>query len=176
MKGLFRFFAVFTCLCLTPMMTPTARAQVGLYGGFSAANTNIPNSKWLYGTTFGGYYNAYHVPLINLGLDARVSILDGSNTVNGLVGPRLEVHIPFIKPYLEGLVGASNISGGQGATTFSQTELSYGFAAGADVAIFPRLDWRVVDYNYVRTPDAGNGIRQDVLTTGLVLRLPVPHL
>jgi hypothetical protein len=175
MKGHFRVFTVFFLLTLTSILVPSAKAQLGLYGGFSAGNTNIPNSKWIYGTTFGAYYNAYHVPLVNLGLDTRISILDGSNTVNGLIGPRVELHIPIIKPYLEGLVGGSNISGGRGITTFSQTSLSYGFAAGADVTIFPRLDWRVVDYNYIRTPDVGNGINQDVLTTGLVLRLPI-HL
>ena len=165
----FTFLLGFTCM-------PAAKAQVGLYGGFSAANTNIPNSKWLYGTTFGGYYNALHVPLISLGLDARVSILDGSNTVNGLAGPRLELHIPFLKPYIEGQVGASHISGGQGVTTFNQTAFSYGFAAGADLTILPRIDWRVVDYNYIRTPSVVAGTNQDVLTTGIVIRLPVPHL
>jgi hypothetical protein len=173
MKGLRWFSPVFFSLLL--ILTSSAHAQLGLYGGFSAANTNIPNSKWLYGTTFGGYYNAIHVPLVNLGLDARVSILDGSNTVNGLIGPRAELHIPILKPYVEGQIGASRISGGQGAFAFSDTVFSYGFAAGADVTIFPRLDWRVVDYNYIRSPDAIRGTNQDVLTTGLVLRLPV-HL
>jgi hypothetical protein len=176
MKGLSRVFIGFSCLLLSFTMVPAAKGQLGLYGGFSAANTNIPNSKWLYGTTFGGYYNAYHVPLVNVGLDARVSILDGSNTVNGLVGPRVEVHIPFLKPYLEGLIGASNISGGQGVTAFSQTAFSYGFTAGADLTILPRIDWRVVDYSYVRTPSVVTGTNQDILTTGIVLRLPVPHL
>jgi hypothetical protein len=173
MKGLRWFSPV--CFLLLLSLTSIAHAQLGLYGGFSAANTNIPNSKWLYGTTFGGYYNAYHLPLLNLGMDARVSILDGSNTVNGLAGPRAELHLPFIKPYLEGQIGASRISGGQGVSAFSSTSFSYGFAAGADVTIFPRLDWRVVDYNYIRTPDAARGTNQDVLTTGIVLRLPV-HL
>jgi hypothetical protein len=174
MKGLFRISLSFCGLLLLSLSTPAAKAQVGLYGGFTAANTNIANSKWIYGTTFGGYYNTFHLPLLNFGLDARVSILDGSNTVNGLIGPRAEAHIPLLKPYLEGLVGASHISGGQGVAAFTDTALSYGFAAGADVTIFPRLDWRVVDYNFVRSPNIAGGINQDILTTGIVLRLPVP--
>jgi hypothetical protein len=173
MKGNWKI-AGFFCFLLSFTAVPIMQAQVGLYGGFSAANTNIPNSKWLYGTTFGAYYNAYHVPLVNVGLDARVSILNGSNVVNGLIGPRAEFHLPIIKPYVEGLVGVSDINGGQGAATFGQTAFSYGFSAGADVTILPRLDWRVVDYQFTRTPNILGGINQDALTTGIVLRLPVP--
>jgi hypothetical protein len=160
---------------------PSAQGQLGLYGGFSAANTNVANEPWLYGATFGGYYNTLKLPLINLGIDGRAAILNGSGSssqqkfVNGLVGPRAEFHLPLIplKPYAAAQAGASHIEVGQGVARTDQTAFSYGFAAGGDLTVLPRLDWRVAEYSYTRSNVSG-GIHQSTLTTGLVLRLPIP--
>jgi hypothetical protein len=160
---------------------PSAHGQLGLYAGFSAANTNAANEPWLYGATFGGYYNVLKLPVINLGVDGQAAILHGSGSsssqkiINGLVGPRAEFHLPLIplKPYLEGHLGGSNIQVGQGFARTDKTVFSYGFAAGADLTVFPRLDWRVAEYSYTRS-EVGDGVDQSTLTTGLVLRLPVP--
>jgi hypothetical protein len=89
-------------------LIPSARGQVGLYAGFSATSTNEGNEPWFYGTTFGGYYTGWKLPLINLGLNARASLLHGSGSVspqkfvNGLVGPRAQLHLPLVplKPHL----------------------------------------------------------------------------
>ncbi len=124
---------------------PSAHGQLGLYAGFSAANTNVPNEPWFYGATFGGYYNVVKLPLINLGVDGQAAILHGSGSsspqkiINGLVGPRVEFHLPLIplKPYLAGHLGGSNIEVGQGSARTEKTAFSYGFAAGADLTIFP---------------------------------------
>lgn len=160
---------------------PFAQGQLGLYAGFSAANTNVPNEPWLYGETFGGYYNVVKLPVIHLGIDGRTTILNGSGSlsqqkiINGLGGPRAELHVPLIplKPYVAGLVGGSNIQVGQGSARTEKTVFSYGFAAGVDLTVFPRLDWRVAEYSYTRS-NVLNGVDQSTLTTGLVLRLPVP--
>jgi len=167
-----------TCLFL---FLPSAQGQVGVYGGFSAANTNVANEPWLYGATFGGYYNTLKLPLINLGIDGRAVILNGSGStsqqkiVNGLVGPRAEFHLPLIplKPYAAGHLGASHIEVGQGSARTEQTVFSYGFSAGVDLTILPRLDWRVAEYAYTRSNVSGS-VNQTTLTTGLVLRLPIP--
>jgi hypothetical protein len=167
-----------TCLFF---FLPSAHGQLGLYAGFSAANTNVPNESWFYGATFGGYYNALKLPLINLGIDGQAAILNGSGSssqqkiINGLVGPRAEFHLPLIplKPYVAGHLGGSNIEVGQGFARTDKTVFSYGFAAGGDLTIFPRLDWRVAEYSYTRSNVLGS-VNQSTLTTGLVVRLPIP--
>ena len=160
---------------------PSAQAQLGLYAGFSAANTNIPNEPWFYGASFGGYYNVVKLPLINIGIDGQAAFLNGSGSsspqkiTNGLAGPRAEFHLPLIplKPYAAGHIGASRIEVGEGFSRTDKTVLGYGFAAGADLTIFPRLDWRIVEYSYTRFNILGS-VNQSTFTTGLVLRLPVP--
>jgi hypothetical protein len=76
-------------------------------------------------------------------------------------------------PYAEGLVGGSSIQVGEGFARTVKASVSYGFAAGADLTIFPLLDWRIVEYSYTRS-NALEGIDQSTLTTGIVLRVPVP--
>src|ERR1700733_4876992 len=160
---------------------PSAHGQLGLYAGFSAANTNIANEPWLYGATFGGYYNLVKLPVINLGIDGQAAILHGSGStstqkiINGLVGPRAEFHLPLIslKLYLAAHLGGSNFEVGQGFSRTEKTVFSYGFAGGADLTIFPRLDWRGAEYSYTRSQVLGS-VNQSTLTTGLVLRLPIP--
>jgi hypothetical protein len=172
--------SILTPLCLFVLL-PAAHGQLGIYAGFTASNSNIPNENWFYGPTFGAYYNVVKLPVIKLGLDGRAAILSASGgpaqqkIVNGLAGPRLEAHLPLIplKPYVEGYAGASKVEVGQGSAYSDKTVLGYGFAAGADLTIFPRLDWRVAEYSYTRSNVFGN-ITQDTVTTGLVLRLPVP--
>ena len=172
-------FSILSAICL--FLLPAAHGQLGIYGGFSAANTNIPNENWFYGGTFGGYYNVVKLPVIKLGIDGRAAILNGSGSpsqqqiINGLAGPRLEVHLPLVplKPYVEGLAGGSRIQAGQGFSRTDKTVLGYGFSGGVDLTIFYRLDWRVAEYSYTRSNLFGN-VNQSTVTTGLVLRLPVP--
>jgi hypothetical protein len=156
----------------------SAYGQVGLYGGFSAANTNAGSEQWFYGTTFGGYYSGLKLPLINLGIEGRASMLHGSGSaspqkfVNGLVGPRVQLHLPLVplKPYVAGLAGGVHQELGQGSARTDTTNFGYGLAAGADLTIFPLLDWRIAEFSFTRS----ESVDQKMLTTGLVLRLPVP--
>ena len=176
-----RIWIVFTS-CLFCFL-PSAHGQLGLYGGFSAAKTNVANEPWLYGATFGAYYNVVKLPVIHLGLDGQAVILNSSSNnsgsqqkiTNGLAGPRLEVHLPLIplKPYAAAHLGGSNFQIGQGIARTEKTVFSYGFSAGADLTVFPRLDWRVVEYSYTRSKVFGT-VNQSTFTTGLVLRLPIP--
>jgi Outer membrane protein beta-barrel domain len=172
--------SILSAICLS-FLLPSAHAQLGIYAGFTASNTNLPNENWFYGPTFGAYYNVVKLPVIKLGIDGRASILNGSGSpssqqiVNGLAGPRLEVQLPLIplKPYVEGYAGGSKVEIGQGTSRSDKTVLGYGFSAGADLTIFPRLDWRVAEYSYTRSSVFGN-VTQNTVTTGLVLRLPIP--
>jgi hypothetical protein len=152
------------------------RAQVGVYGGFSATKLDVPQADWIEGASFGAYYNTVHLPVVNFGFDLRGSVLGGGGATqvkSGLAGPRVVAHLPVVPlhPYVEGLVGAGDVKFGQGLAARDATHLGYGLAAGVDFTFFPRLDWRVVDYQWGHYNGVGD---QSTITTGLVLRLPIP--
>lgn len=168
-----------TLLLALTLCALSARAQVGVYATFSAGKYDLPNTGWIYGPTLGVYDDAFHLPLISLGFDARASILGSGGATqltSGMVGPRISAHLPLIpiKPYVEGLVGAGHVVAGQGTAHTDDLFLQTGLTAGADLTIFPRLDWRVAEYSYSRFPGLDNGANQKSLSTGFVLRLPIP--
>ncbi|NYF79396.1 hypothetical protein [Granulicella arctica] len=167
-------------VALTVLLLPgVLKAQVGVYAAFSETKLNIANTDWIKGATFGAYYDAVHLPLVNFGVDARGSVLGGSGMTqvkSGLFGPRAVAHLPIVplKPYVEGLIGAGQVQVGQGTAASSATHLEYGLAAGADFTFFPRLDWRVVDYQYGGFDRLNGTTGQKTISTGLVFRLPIP--
>jgi hypothetical protein len=160
--------------------TLSSRAQIGVYASFSAAKYDLPNNTdWTYGPTFGLYDDAFHLPIITVGFDARAAILGSEETtrlISGMAGPRLSAHLPLIplKPYVEGLVGVGHVTTGQGFARIDDLFLNTGVAAGADLTFFPRFDWRIVEYSYSRFPSLNGGTNQKTLSTGLVFRLPIP--
>jgi len=173
-----------TRLRLVPLLLlfaflPQAKAQLGVYGSFTASKLNAPNTSWFYGPTFGAYYDGAHFPLVNFGIDARAALLgsgaEPSTKVDSvLVGPRAVLHAPVLplRPYAEALVGAAHVQIGQGTAYSSASHINYGFAAGVDMTFFPRLDWRVVEYTYTRFTGSSGADAQKTLSTGLVFRIP----
>ncbi len=153
-----------------------ASAQIGLYGAFSAANFKTPNTGWQYGTTFGIYDNHWKIPFFALGIDGRGTVVGSGSTsiTSGLAGPRLvsKPHVLPIMPYVEALVGAGHAQVGQGSAANSRTELEYNFVGGVDYTVFPRLDWRVVDFSYGGFSGFPNTLNPRTLSTGIVFRLP----
>jgi hypothetical protein len=162
-------------LCLLAA-APAATAQVGLYGTFSAARFNVPNTDWQYGSTFGVYDNHWSIPFFALGVDGRGSVVSsGSSKIDsGLLGPRLvfKPHVLPLMPYVEALVGAGHVEAGQGSAFTSTTKFQYSFVAGLDYTIFPRLDWRVADFSYGGLSGLNSSFNPKTLSTGIVLRLP----
>ena len=174
-------FRLVSLLLLSFAFLPQAKAQVGLYGGFTASKLGASNSNWFYGPTLGAYYDPVHLPVLSFGFDARVAILrsgsqPSTKVESGMIGPRVSLHLPVIplRPYGEVLVGAAHIQAGQGAASSSSTHGGVGAAAGIDLTFFPRLDWRVVEYSYSHFTGPSGDNNQQTLTTGLVFRLPIP--
>ena len=161
--------ALILCVC-----SPIAHAQIAIYGEFSAADFNLANTDWQYGTTFGLYYNRWTVPFFALGLDGRGSVVGSGSTkiVSGLVGPRFtfKPHVLPLMPYVEALVGAGDVEYGQGAAQTDATKLEYQFLGGVDYTILPRIDWRVVEFSYGGF--SGPSLNPRTISTGIVLRLP----
>ena len=145
-----------------------ASAQVGIYAGFSGAQLN-PGSSTLYGPLFGAYWQKGYI--LNLGADLRGSFLthNGVTFNTGAIGPRVAIKPPVfpLRPYGEALVGIASISGGNSS---SSHHLNYQLIAGLDTTILPRIDWRIVEFDY--SAMTGNSVNAKIFTTGLVLRLP----
>lgn len=159
-----------------------AVAQAGIYGQVTAAKLSAANTSWMYGPTLGLYYDAGH-GVVALGLDARASFLGRGNTNGagsdeslrtGLVGVRVAVtpHVLPFKPYVEALGGFGSLTVGQGAARTSATHFTYQFLGGIDFTVFPRVDWRVVEFSYGRLSGLGDSFAPKTVSTGLVFRLP----
>lgn len=157
----------FAAALLALFFTTTAAAEVGVYAGFSGGHVTSASGT-LFGPLFGAY--AQKGSLLSIGADARGSFLtrSGSQFYTGAAGPRVAITPPLarIKPYLEGLVGVGGVSSGN----TSSTHLNYQVLFGVDVTIAPRIDWRVVEYDYSAL--SGASTSATILTTGIVLRLP----
>ena len=166
------------CLLLVFSFAWGAHAQIGVYGELSAANFNVPNTGWQYGSTFGIYDNFWGIPFFSLGLDGRGTVVSGSGAsiASGLVGPRLvfKPHVLPFMPYVEGLVGAGHADAGrQGSSAYtSATKLEYNFVGGLDYTFFPRFDWRVVEFSYGGLSGFSGSFNPRTLSTGIVFRIP----
>lgn len=154
-----------------------ASAQTGVYATFTAAQTDVPNTKWIYGPTVGAYFDSSHFAVAEWGVDLRGSFLGGSGNYqlqSGLVGPRVAAHLPVLplRPYAEALIGVGHIQVGQGVAQTSATKFQYQVLGGLDVTVLPRLDWRVVEASYGGLNDVLGGVHPTTLSTGIVFRVP----
>lgn len=175
-----RFFRLRTRLALIvgslAFFSLTASAQTGVYAAFSTSNFNAPGAGRENGATFGLYHNVLRPPFLGIGFDLRATLLGSGDTKAyiGLAGPRIQLRprvIPLM-PYVEGLVGAGDVQVGGAGSVFSKTALAYEGAVGLDWTIFPRLDWRVVEYSAGGFASTDASISPRTWSTGLVLRLP----
>lgn len=166
-----------------------ALAQVGVYAEFSAAKLNVPNSTWIYGPTFGAYYDPIHFVIGRAGVDARGSILGGSGSTqlqSGLIGPRvvLTPHVLPFMPYVEGLIGAGHTRFTEpyqtsGTATVDNMAFEYQFVGGVDMTVLPRIDWRIAEFSFGGVNGSASSfggivtsINPKTLSTGIVIRLP----
>lgn len=147
-------------------------AQIGVYAGFSGAPVSGAGTNWAYGPLVGIYkQTGYAANLVSIGGDLRASFLnrDGFHYYTGAVGPRIAFKAPILplRPYVEGLIGVGNVEfanhGG------SSTHFNYQVVGGLDTTVFPRLDWRVVEFDYSAV--TSQSVNAKILTTGLVLRI-----
>ncbi len=167
--------ATLSALLVSGGLPLTLHAQTGVYAEFSASKVNAPNNDWIYGPTFGAYFDRFHIPFFSAGLDLRGAVLgpgDSTQLYSGLIGP----HVAFrprvlpIQPYVEGLVGVGHIDFGSG--NGSDTQFEYQFLGGIDLTILPRIDWRVAEFSYGALSAFNGSLHPKTISTGIVLRLP----
>lgn len=166
-----RFFSLLLLALL--LAAPSAlRAQIGVYAGFSGAPVSGAGTNWAYGPLVGIYkQTSYALHTISVGADLRASFLSrqGFHYFTGAAGPRVAFKAPILpfRPYIEGLVGVGNVQLNDGEG--SSTNFNYQIAGGLDVTLLPRLDWRMVEFDYSAV--TGQSVNAKILTTGLVLRV-----
>ena len=190
MKDVRRFGLVALCVGWLMLLPVGARAQVGIYGMFSAGHysglgvgygTAATQSGGMTadGGTFGVYDNFLPFGPVRFGGDARVIVENSANsTTYGnklagfLFGPRLEIAPPPpipVKPYIQlefGGVGSNN-----GTSTSKSTSFAYQVNGGIDFTIVPHLDVRG-EYGAGQLTSLGNSHHTlQEFGVGLVLRL-----
>jgi hypothetical protein len=152
------------------LFVATARAQIGIYAGFTGAHLNASSSTTLYGPLVGVY--AQSGRFLALGADVRGAFYhrNGIQYYTGAIGPRVAFKLSIlpIKPYVEGLVGLASYT--PGSSSSSSTHLNYQILGGIDATILPRIDWRVIEFGYSAL--VGNSVDAKTLSTGIVFRLP----
>jgi hypothetical protein len=154
----------------TLLFARTAAAQAGAYALFTGAHLDTATTTSVYGPTFG-FYGNLPTPVVKVGGDVRGSVLNGGGLqhYNGVIGPRIEIDVPFfnLKPYGEVLIGFGSYK-----TTTSNTMLhvDYEYVGGIDRKLFSIADWRVLEFSYCNYHN-GN-IPTKTLNTGLILHFP----
>jgi hypothetical protein len=159
---------VFVASTILFSLSHPARAQTAIYGAFSGASISSGPTNSAFGALFGLYAQSGHYAYF--GGDFRGSVLtrNGFDFYSGAVGPRLAFKPPILplRPYIEGLVGAAIYNSGR--NTSSDTHLNYHAVVGLDMTILPRVDWRVLEYDYSGTTGP---VKAHIFSTGLALRL-----
>lgn len=143
------------------------------------------------------------MPFLSLGPDFRLTMQSGSSKnvglggppaqslLNASAGPRFAFKLPFARlhPYVEGLAGGGNSQIGEvyndsysrfhpalfanGANKNGGASLTGQVVGGLDLTIKPRVDWRVVEFNYTGILSTGtHSYGVDTLSTGIVVRIP----
>jgi hypothetical protein len=163
--------------CLFALFPLALHAQLALYGSYTAQELDASGyDTWINGGTFGAYLASGHFALLNVGVDARGSFSSGGGNSfdSGAIGPRLglNLHILPLQPYIEATAGVGHAVF-IGLPSSDVTEFEYQLLAGADYTILPRVDWRVVEFNYgTLTGLSGYSFHPRSISTGIVLRLP----
>jgi hypothetical protein len=143
-----------------------ARAQVGLYlnpvfdhiststadtGPFAFLGPNV-TSRMFYGADFGGYYDFFHRPKVNAGVDIREVLVRGNNAalktflVGAHVASAKNLAILPIRPYAQASIGVGSSHAPDNGLAVKKAQ--YGIFVGADHALTPHIDWRIAEVGY----------------------------
>ena len=118
----FKWTALFA-LGFAFLVTMPTLAQTGIYSEFNATDIQSAGEPWMYGVTFGAYFDKHfssHLPAMTLGPDFRLALQSGSNSAYGggpaqsllavSGGIRAALHLAHqrLNPYVEGLIGVAD--------------------------------------------------------------------
>jgi hypothetical protein len=123
----------------------TSTADTGPYAFLGPGTT----SRMFYGLDIGGYYDFYHAPKFNAGIDIRDVITHGNNAElkTFLVGARVSTKFrEKIKPYAQASIGVGSSHAPDNSLNVSKAQ--YGVFVGADYTLAKHVDWRMAEVGY----------------------------
>lgn len=142
----------------------------------------------------GAFYDFRNLGSVRLGVDARGTVVttkrgayvnfdgSGARIYSVMGGPRFSFHTPIkqLKPYAEGLFGLGRSDYGLLPTNSTgQVTIYNNFewqgVAGLDIKLFPRIDFRLVEFGYgglVATGNYSHNYPVKQVGTGIVIHLP----
>ena len=150
-----------TAVLFLSIVHASARAQVGIYGMFSAdhysglgvgtgTGSNQSGGITPLGGTFGFYDDVVHAGPVHLGYDVRLKVDNSANStpygnklLGGLVGARLDgnlIVLPF-RPYIQAEIGGVGTNNGTSYTR--QGSFAYQVQFGGDFTLLPHLGVRL---------------------------------
>ena len=118
----FKWTALFALGLALFAAVPTM-AQTGIYSEFNATDIQSAGEPWMYGVTFGTYFDKHfsqHIPNMTLGPDFRLALQSGSNSaygggpaqsilaVSGGIRAAFDLAHQRLHPYMEGLIGIAD--------------------------------------------------------------------
>ena len=168
---------LFAWALLFVFFTFTARAQeldavggrsVNVFAEFSTANL-AQGDGFIWGGSAGGYLQGHMLGWVLRGTAEPSG--DTLHFYNAVIGPRIAIDVPIVKPFIEaaGGVGHSNYVNGTGISGGSWGA-AWQIDAGIEHGLLPRLRWRVVEVGYGHIY-AGPGVSPTVSSTGLSLHV-----
>ena len=169
-------------LAILVVFAGRANAQFGVYGQFNGTHDSSI-SGWYHGFTIGGYDDMAGAGPVHVGFDIRGSYANNSqyHYRSFLFGPRLAVKPPVlpIRPFIQAAVGfgGNRYTGASPINTHYSNKVQYGVIGGLDYTIFPNIDVRLPEIDYIRmsavssVPNAPK-VNLVGLGFGLVVRLP----
>jgi len=151
-------------LCLSCLLSASARAQTGFYAlgsGARLSGTNIGASTLAgasgnftaYGETFGVYSNWAHFARISLGADFHLSFQSTANNTpygnkvrDGALGLRVGFKTPLLplRPYVQAGLALGTTNYGQYPSEDGSAGTGYEIGGGIDYTVLPHLDLRAM--------------------------------
>lgn len=160
-----RLFFPALVLGVMSLVSTAAKAQVGLYLNPVATHVSISTpdsgpfaflgdnttSRFFGGVDFGGYWDFYHAPGYDAGVDIRETTVHGNNaSLNTFsVAARVEGHPTRyygIRPYGQLAIGAGNSKAEK--SNVHTTKPEWGIFGGLDKPIAKHVDFRIIELGY----------------------------
>jgi hypothetical protein len=161
-------FVFFTLTACAQDVDVVGGRSVNVFAEFSTANLG-QGDGFIWGASAGGYVQGHVLGWVLRGTAEPGG--DSQHFYNAVVGPRIAIDLPIVKPFFEaaGGVGHSNYvnsAGNPGGSWGAAWQID----AGIEHGLFARLRWRVVEVAYGHIY-AGPGVSPTVISTGLSLHV-----
>jgi len=126
--------------------------------GWNAAGTFYLNHWFGIASDFSGHYGTPSIG--GTGVTTHVH--------NFLFGPQFSYRHGPLTPFAHALFGESRVSAEAGGIKVTDSDFGMALGGGIDVKLHPRMSWRMIEADYLRTQFFNNSQNHARISTGLV--------